>query len=141
MSFSEEQNEKNLAEENTSEEQQKAPESAQNKEEKDAQNEASTVNDEANPEGQISPEQPEAVDKAVPAEGESEEPDGKTKKEGAYTPKSTVSAKTGECAACGKNLQKKTWYYKNSFFFCNKKCFQRKVEDDIKKAEAEKAKS
>lgn len=49
--------------------------------------------------------------------------------------KTTSSATPTECAACSKALLKKMWYYRNSQFFCNKKCFKRKEEEDQKKTE------
>ncbi|MDD3088693.1 MAG: hypothetical protein PHT95_01955 [Candidatus Omnitrophica bacterium] len=67
-----------------------------------------------------------------PAPGEAAEV--KQKKEN--MPKSTTPAKPTECAACGKHLKKKLWHYRNGAYFCNSRCFHRKVEEDKKKAEA-----
>ena len=35
-----------------------------------------------------------------------------------------------ECQACGKALTKKSWYYRNGGYFCNKQCHVKKVEAD-----------
>lgn len=53
----------------------------------------------------------------------------------ALQPKSTASVAPTECAACSKALLKKMWYYRNGQFFCNKKCFKRKEEENAKKEE------
>ena len=29
-----------------------------------------------------------------------------------------------QCAQCSKNLKKKTWYYRDNKYFCNKRCWK-----------------
>lgn len=74
-------------------------------------------------------EQPISPDVEVKQDGVQEE------KGPAKQIKATSQATPTECAACSKALLKKMWYYRNSQFFCNKKCFKRKEEEDKKKAE------
>lgn len=31
------------------------------------------------------------------------------------------------CVNCNKKLSKKSWYYRNGNYFCNKKCYQKYV--------------
>lgn len=59
----------------------------------------------------------------------------KEEKGQANQPKTTASVKPTECASCAKALLKRIWYYRNGQFFCNKKCFKRKEEEDKKKVE------
>ncbi|MFH1310299.1 MAG: hypothetical protein ABIH85_06455 [Candidatus Omnitrophota bacterium] len=47
----------------------------------------------------------------------------------AKQPKSTKPQKPTECAACGKALRKKLWYYRNGAFYCTIKCYKRKVKE------------
>ncbi len=56
------------------------------------------------------------------------------KKGDANQPKSTESPKPTECVGCSKALKKKLWYYRDNAFYCNKKCYKKKTEEDRKKA-------
>ncbi|MFH1799123.1 MAG: hypothetical protein ABH844_07310 [Candidatus Omnitrophota bacterium] len=57
----------------------------------------------------------------------------KEKKGDANQPKRTAPLKPAECAGCSKALLKKLWYYRDDAFYCNKKCYKRKIEADRKK--------
>lgn len=47
--------------------------------------------------------------------------------------KGAKSDRARECAGCGKALRKKLWYYRNNAFYCTKKCYKRKLEENRKK--------
>lgn len=51
--------------------------------------------------------------------------------------------KSSTCADCSKALSKKTYYYRNNNYFCNKRCFNnfwgKYLEEKAKKAEEAKA--
>ena len=79
--------------------------------------------------GEAKEETKEAVKEDAPVK--------EVKKGDARMPKSTKSPKPGECASCGKPIAKRLWYYRNSEFFCTKKCYKRKLEVDKKKAAEE----
>ena len=80
------------------------------------------------------PETQAAAPEAAKAEAVEEKKKGPAKQ-----PKRTEPHKPAECAACAKHLPKKLWYYRNGAFYCTKKCFTRKSEEDRKKAAEAKA--
>lgn len=51
--------------------------------------------------------------------------------------------KATTCAQCSKNLNKKTYYYRNNNYFCNQRCFglfwPKYLEEKAKKEEEAKA--
>ena len=42
-------------------------------------------------------------------------------------PKATTDAKKN-CPSCKKPLNRKNWYYREGAYYCNKNCFQKKLE-------------
>ncbi len=74
---------------------------------------------------------------AKPAEASGVVAEGKPKGN-PKQPKSTARPTPSECAGCAKPLKKRIWYYRNGAFFCTKKCYKRKVEEDRKKKEEKK---
>ncbi|MBU0683110.1 MAG: hypothetical protein KJ864_02320, partial [Candidatus Omnitrophica bacterium] len=73
-------------------------------------------------------EKPAEEKKEESAEKVEEKPAEK-EKGSAKQPKSTKPQKPTECAACGKALRKKLWYYRNGAFYCTIKCYKRKVKE------------
>ncbi|MDD5634086.1 MAG: hypothetical protein PHW46_02285 [Candidatus Omnitrophica bacterium] len=51
----------------------------------------------------------------------------------ANQPKKTESLRMVECAACGKTLKAKIWYYHNNAYYCTKKCYKRKLKEPKEK--------
>jgi len=78
---------------------------------------------------------------ANPAEEKPEEEAPKEEKLPGFQPKSTTPQRPVECSACGKAFTKKIWYYRDAAFYCNKKCYRKKSEEDKKKAEEDRKKA
>ncbi len=38
------------------------------------------------------------------------------------------------CAGCKKSISRAKRYYRNGAYYCNKNCYQKKIESDAKKA-------
>ncbi len=45
-----------------------------------------------------------------------------------------IGSRPATCASCGKRLNRKQWYYRNSKFFCKKRCFGDEQEKTVKEA-------
>ena len=90
-------------------------------------------------EGKGSPESEKKVEKAIPEKADEISKEEETKS--GNQPRSTKPQNPTECAACGKALKKKLWYFRNGAFYCTKKCYKRKAEEERKKAEEEKKKA
>lgn len=39
-------------------------------------------------------------------------------------PKEVKAEEKSICAKCGKKLKRKSWYYRNNKFYCNKRCWR-----------------
>ncbi len=66
--------------------------------------------------------------KEEPPKKEDEKPKEKAKQE-----------KATACIKCGKTLSKKSWYYRNSKYYCGKRCWKTE-KSELKSQEKEKAK-
>jgi len=54
----------------------------------------------------------------------------------------SIATKAATCAACGKRLNRKQWYYRNGQYFCKKPCWvsaRKKAAAEAPTAEAPKA--
>lgn len=85
------------------------------------------------------PAEPAAEEK--PAETPAEKAEETVEVKSGSQPRSTEPQTPTECATCGKALLKKLWYYRNGAFYCTKRCYKRKAQDEKKKAEEEKSKA
>ncbi|HNX91359.1 MAG TPA: hypothetical protein PKY78_07610 [Candidatus Omnitrophota bacterium] len=77
---------------------------------------------------------------AAGTEGAKQEGEAAASANAACTPRRTERQRPAECAGCGKANKKEMWYYRNGGFYCNKRCYQKKLLDLKKKAEAAKDK-
>ena len=46
------------------------------------------------------------------------------KEESPKESKKPPAEKPSTCAKCGKSLNKKSWYYRNGKYYCNKRCWK-----------------
>ena len=73
----------------------------------------------------------------VQNEAPAAEPKAETPKESAAAPKAAEAKKEepkiekpANCSACKKSIKNKRWYYRNSNYFCSKRCWQTAAKKD-----------
>ncbi len=58
-----------------------------------------------------------------------------TEKSAAAPQKKQATGKPKNCVFCNKALRRKSWYYRNSKYYCRKKCWQEECKKLEKAAE------
>lgn len=56
------------------------------------------------------------------------------KKAAPEAPKSGKNNRPKVCSQCNKNLKRKTWYFRNGKYFCNKRCWKTSTKPKEPKA-------
>lgn len=56
------------------------------------------------------------------------------KKAAPEVPKSGKNNRPKACSQCNKNLKRKTWYFRNGKYFCNKRCWKTSTKPKEPKA-------
>ncbi len=67
-----------------------------------------------------------AVSTPAPASSPAAAPEAKPEKKAASAPVAGKGkgSRPKQCVQCSKNLKKKTWYYRDNKYFCNKNCWK-----------------